>query len=326
MSKEIAQTITIIIALFSFLLPPKAISQQLEVYYWTLPGEAEKFIKYDRYWTYVDCETKNPSYVAYSLNFKDTEGPKMRKDNWIPDTIPICPLADEKDYDHAYKKSTAEKIGMKIDKGHLCPAASSRYSQKENDQSFFFSNRAPQNRNFNRNRWKKLEKTVRSYAKKFGIQGIVVYTGVAYDKNMAIKTVGNGVKVPTHFWKIIATVDNNYKTHTLAWIFKNKRYTSKENKDMKGARTSIDNIEKLTGLDFFSDLEPKEEEIIEVINGSENKPDNIKAYETKENRYWDNILGIQNGCCSHHKGYCGCSGDKALCCDGTTSKECTCEK
>lgn len=31
------------------------------------------------------------------------------------------------------------------------------------------------------------------------------------------------------------------------------------------------------------------------------------------------------GCCSHHKGVCGCSSDHALCCDNTISKTCGCD-
>jgi hypothetical protein len=30
------------------------------------------------------------------------------------------------------------------------------------------------------------------------------------------------------------------------------------------------------------------------------------------------------GCCSHHKGECGCSGGRTQCCDGTISPTCRC--
>jgi len=32
------------------------------------------------------------------------------------------------------------------------------------------------------------------------------------------------------------------------------------------------------------------------------------------------------GCCSHHKGQCGCEGGRVLCCDGSLSPSCRCEK
>jgi hypothetical protein len=32
----------------------------------------------------------------------------------------------------------------------------------------------------------------------------------------------------------------------------------------------------------------------------------------------------KRGCCSHHKGVCGCEGGRALCCDGQLSPTCGC--
>ena len=32
----------------------------------------------------------------------------------------------------------------------------------------------------------------------------------------------------------------------------------------------------------------------------------------------------RRGCCSHHKGVCGCSNGRVRCCDGTLSPSCTC--
>jgi hypothetical protein len=32
----------------------------------------------------------------------------------------------------------------------------------------------------------------------------------------------------------------------------------------------------------------------------------------------------KRGCCSHHKGVCGCSNGTTQCCDGTASPTCTC--
>jgi hypothetical protein len=35
---------------------------------------------------------------------------------------------------------------------------------------------------------------------------------------------------------------------------------------------------------------------------------------------------VKQGCCSHHKGVCGCNGNTGhqLCCDGTDSPSCGC--
>jgi hypothetical protein len=36
------------------------------------------------------------------------------------------------------------------------------------------------------------------------------------------------------------------------------------------------------------------------------------------------IVIAKRGCCSHHGGVCGCSGDMQQCCDGTISPSCGC--
>lgn len=36
------------------------------------------------------------------------------------------------------------------------------------------------------------------------------------------------------------------------------------------------------------------------------------------------VVKAKQGCCSWHKGVCGCSGGRQLCCDGTLSPSCTC--
>ena len=32
----------------------------------------------------------------------------------------------------------------------------------------------------------------------------------------------------------------------------------------------------------------------------------------------------KSGCCSHHKGVCGCQSGRTVCCDGGLSPTCTC--
>ncbi len=43
----------------------------------------------------------------------------------------------------------------------------------------------------------------------------------------------------------------------------------------------------------------------------------------------DNLTTEQlarRGCCSHHSGVCNCSGGRVVCCDGSFSPSCTCNK
>ncbi len=45
----------------------------------------------------------------------------------------------------------------------------------------------------------------------------------------------------------------------------------------------------------------------------------------KENGASPDTLAGQ-GCCSHHGGQCGCSGGSVVCCDGSYSPSCGCNK
>lgn len=47
--------------------------------------------------------------------------------------------------------------------------------------------------------------------------------------------------------------------------------------------------------------------------------------ELKDSGASDEVLA-QRGCCSWHKGVCGCSGGRVTCCDGSTSPSCTCNQ
>ena len=42
------------------------------------------------------------------------------------------------------------------------------------------------------------------------------------------------------------------------------------------------------------------------------------------NDEFPNLAVARRGCCSHHKGVCGCQGTRQKCCDGTLSPSCKC--
>jgi hypothetical protein len=49
----------------------------------------------------------------------------------------------------------------------------------------------------------------------------------------------------------------------------------------------------------------------------------VPSQECDEAAPADNLLA-KSGCCSWHGGVCGCSGGRALCCDGALSPTCGC--
>ncbi|SDI10105.1 endonuclease G [Winogradskyella thalassocola] len=161
--------------------------------------------------------------------------------------------------DNAVKTGAAHWRNYKksgYDKGHLCPAGDRRFTQEAHDETFLTSNISPQEHKFNAGVWNRLEQKVRYWAKKN--DGIFVVTGGVL-KN-GLKTIGDeDVSVPNQFYKII--LDNtNGKIKVLAFI------VNHEDSDLPLYKfvVSVDEVEALTGIDFFPELEDSIENKLEA--------------------------------------------------------------
>lgn len=148
-----------------------------------------------------------------------------------------------------YKKSG-------YDRGHLCPAGDRRYSQSAHDETFLTSNISPQKHDFNAGIWNTLEQKARYWASKYN--GVFVITGGVLNGKM--KTIGDeNVSVPNQFYKVL--IDNNTgKTKMIAFLIPHKD----SNKPLYEFVVSVDTIEKLTGIDFFPELDDAIENQLEA--------------------------------------------------------------
>ncbi|MCK8480081.1 DNA/RNA non-specific endonuclease [Psychroserpens algicola] len=148
-----------------------------------------------------------------------------------------------------YKKSG-------YDRGHLCPAGDRRYSQGAHDETFLTSNISPQEHKFNSGIWNTLEQKVRYWASKY--DGVFVVTGGVLKGNMA--TIGEeDVSVPNQFYKVLIDA-NSGKTKVIAFLMPHKD----SNKPLYEFVVSVDEIEALTGIDFFSELDDTIEQQLEA--------------------------------------------------------------
>ncbi|WP_339633834.1 DNA/RNA non-specific endonuclease [Bizionia echini] len=133
------------------------------------------------------------------------------------------------------------------DRGHLCPAADRRYSKEAHDETFLTSNISPQNHDFNSGIWNTLEQKTRYWASKYN--GVFVVTGGVLGRNL--KTIGSEkVAVPNQFYKIILDY-NDGNPKVLAFLMPHVN----SNKPLYEFVVSVDTVEELTGIDFFSELE-----------------------------------------------------------------------
>lgn len=146
-----------------------------------------------------------------------------------------------------YKKSG-------YDRGHLVPAGDRRKSIEEFNETFLTSNISPQEHEFNAGIWNRIEQKIRYYTKKHG--PLYIITGPVF-----IETRGaigrEQVTVPGYFYKIAYAPHDEKKM--IAFLVPHK----KSQQSIFNFTTSVDQIEVLTGIDFFPQLPEELEQSLE---------------------------------------------------------------
>ena len=132
------------------------------------------------------------------------------------------------------------------DRGHLAPAEDMKFSEVTMRESFNMSNMSPQKPDFNRGAWKKLEKEVRRFAYNEG--SVFVITGPILGRGLKKIGRANKVSVPRRFFKVV--YDETPPCKMIAFVLPNEGSTQ----PLSSFVTTVDEVERLTGLDFFAGL------------------------------------------------------------------------
>lgn len=189
---------------------------------------------------------KVPNWVAWELTRKETTGSEERKNKFLPDPDLPEPRVEHSDYTHSG-----------YDRGHMAPAADMKWSEKAMQESFYMSNICPQNQGLNRDNWGDLENKCRIWAKKY--RSVYIVCGPIYDSSNPKRIGQHKVAVPDRFFKVVL-IYNLKNPVTMGFLFENKARHHKLEKYM----VSVDSIETITGLDFFSQLPDNIEKQVEA--------------------------------------------------------------
>lgn len=142
------------------------------------------------------------------------------------------------------------------DRGHLCPAGDREFSKEAYVETFLTSNISPQRHDFNAGVWNRLEQQVRYWAKKY--DGVFVVTGGILKDKMG--TIGSEkVTVPESFYKIVYDQSGG-DVRMIAFLMNHKEST----KSLDQFVVSVDQLESITGIDFFPELEDDLENKLEA--------------------------------------------------------------
>ncbi|MDX9824193.1 MAG: DNA/RNA non-specific endonuclease [Sphaerochaeta sp.] len=223
--------------------PSSAYVQDLEL---PLYQKGELVVRHPGYTLLYDEEHEQARWVAYHLSREELYGSHDRGDDFRADpSIPTGSAALDD-----YRSSG-------YDRGHLIPAADLSWSQEAMSASFFLSNMSPQAGTFNRGIWSKLEATVRNFADTEG--AVYVVTGPVLTDG-PYKTIGkNQVSVPNAYYKVVLDYQEpEYKA--IGFLLPNEG----SKKDLQAFAVRVDEVEEVTGIDFFHRLKDREEDVLEA--------------------------------------------------------------
>jgi endonuclease G len=214
---------------------------------WPFVAENDQIVQHKAYTLCYDEKHEQAKWVAYVLTAAETISRYERTNDFNTDPFVKTGSATNDDYK-----------GSGYDRGHLAPAGDMGFSSVSMIESFYYSNMSPQNPSFNRGIWKKLEEQVRSWADLY--DSLLVVTGPVLTASLP-KIGVNGVSVPSFYYKVILDYKNN-QSKAIAFILPN----IKGSKPLSSYVLSIDELEKITKLDFFPKLQDDLEARLEKNN------------------------------------------------------------
>lgn len=209
-----------------------------------LSGVQEIIIKKKAYIVSYNPDTKIPNWVAWHLTGEHSEGAVSRSNVFYEDEDVPSPKATNEDYK-----------GSGWSRGHMCPAGDNKWDIEAMNQSFSLINVCPQNASLNSGLWNSFEIDCRNWAKRF--QDIYIVCGPVFYKQQHEVIGDNEVFVPEAFFKVVMCLNGTPKG--MGFIVKNTAGTKK--KDLY--YNSIDQVERITGIDFFPILPDDIEEEVE---------------------------------------------------------------
>ena len=159
-----------------------------------------------------------------------------------------------------------------FDRGHICASADRYLNRDANEQTFYMSNMSPQMSNFNSPYWSSFEQYVQKRGRdaSFADTLYVVKGGtIAQGQILGHVERRNGamVTVPKYYFMALLKCKNNTYSALAFWM-EHKDYGIDEplkNSEMSEKVITIDELEELTGIDFFHNLPDNVETAVESM-------------------------------------------------------------
>ena len=205
-------------------------------------------IEHTAYTVSYNPNNKIPNWVAWKLDSTDLIERVAQQNKFFPDSM----------LDDDIAITTEEYKDCGWDRGHMCPRGDNKWHKNAMKECNYMTNVCPQNSNLNRGDWKELEEKCRKWA---AVEPVYITCGpILYDTpKYGYIGVQHKIRIPDAFFKVILTGLESGNPKAIGFIYKNEAGNNKRDKYVN----SIDQVERITGYDFFSALPDDIEECIE---------------------------------------------------------------
>lgn len=224
----------------------KASTQSIEIPL-TTAGDEGQILTRMGYTLSYDIISKNPLWVAWQLTREHADGGIPRYQG---------PYLDDNEV-QGYTPNDTDWEGRPRDlsHGHMCPAGDNKWDREAMRQTFYLSNMCPQASGLNSGGWNRLEEKCRDWARIY--ESVYISCGPVFYTDTP-KTMGRAeIWIPDAFYKVILCLGSTPKA--LGFLYEN----NDEPHPMQESVRTVDEIEVLTGLDFFPSLDDEIESVVE---------------------------------------------------------------
>lgn len=205
--------------------------------------QGETIVNHNSFSLLYSENDEQPVWVAYMLTRQRSNGDVPRTNNFREDDAIITGSAELADY-----------RGSGYTRGHLVPAGDMKWNYEAMDETFLLSNMSPQLADFNDGIWNRAEQQVRTWSRRYDT--IFVVTGPILNDPDLEQIGPNCVTVPKRFYKAVYAPAIH---QTIAFVIPHQE----SNAPLSSFAISVDELESITGLDFFPQLPDDEEESME---------------------------------------------------------------
>lgn len=210
----------------------------------TSDGLDEVIINYTGMTVSFNPELHIPNWVSWELTAEEAAGTESRAEKFF---------ADDR-VEGSAKPSDYTRSGY--DRGHMAPAGDMKWDSEAMAETFYMTNICPQAGVLNRGSWKKLEEKCRARAQRDS--AIVIVCGPVLTDPVRQYIGQSRVAVPERFFKVVLSPYAD-PPRAIGFVMPNGAVPG----GMQSCAVTVDEVERLTGHDFFSALPDRLENELE---------------------------------------------------------------